>query len=206
MFLPLNKFAQFSIAASVVLLTTMGANLAPARAALLNFSFTTEDGGNGSFKLNTAVADTIADDKLGFYSKAIADLTFNGSLLLPVSDVLTNSSSDGNGNKFTTLSFNSSDFTTIGLQFEDNDGKLINQLSSSPSDYKFLTGYFDNTDGISLPIVGATVTGTAEAVSAVPEPGSTISILALGALGAGALAKRRIKGKENLEMNFTAWK
>lgn len=187
MSLNFNQIAKLSIAAGAALVTTIAANLAPAQAANLNFSFTTENG-SGSFNLNTSAVDEEPDVGFGSYTNAITDVTFNGDLLS--SGGFLSISNDAGNTDWIFVSAEADFFLTL----LDPSLNLVDQLSSNPSDYNFVSGFILTSDN-SMNITGLTATDA----TAVPEPTATVSLLALGALGAGSsLRKRKIKKQESL--------
>lgn len=180
----LNTLSKFAMAAGVALLTTMVANLAPASAAKVNFSFTTEGNKQGSFDLDTSVADGNPNNAQGAYTGAIQNYTFDGSA--PGTKNLSTYISDPGT---TRLDLNDFSF----LDFNDSTGQLVNQLFSDPSVYNtsFANGRIVDNNFNSMTVTGLTATDP----TAVPEPTTVVGSLV--ALGMGLQMKRKMK-KGNL--------
>lgn len=191
MLMGFKQICKVSMAAGAAVVMAMGAGLAPAQATNLKFSFTSDgcnffecgNPGQGSFILDTSVADSDATNDQGFYENAIKDLTFNGSLS---STRNLETLVDGNGNTIFSLgefSFPSSFLFGDYLSFAGLDP---DQLSSNSEDYNnsFVGGRYASMNVVGLEVSDPT---------AVPEPTSAVSFVALGALSAGSLMKRKMK-------------
>jgi|GEM_PF-4576642 hypothetical protein len=199
----INTLAKIAIALQAALLTTMAGNITPAKAVVLNFSFTTDDEREGSFNLDTSVVDTNSSNVSGFYPQAIQDFTFDGSTLTPDNLLTSELTFDENLTPFAALNDENTQSTTVfilpnnssNFSFNDSEGQLINQLSSDPSVY---TNSFIN-GSIFVPQIGdfreVTSLNAVTSLNEVPEP--TTIVGSLVALGMGWQIKRKMK-KGNL--------
>jgi hypothetical protein len=190
----------------------LGFVLAPAQAALLDFSFTTQRGGTGFFTLDTSVENTVEnqfnpDAFFGNLPNAISGFTFSRMGQTATSDGILKFEATPSG---TTFRINSAGYggglgpvSQVGLFFsspsDPNPSDLNFALPSDPSQYVprayfesflgyviFSTGGGPDNDSITSVSVAAHHSGTS-----VPEPTSTVSLVALGLLGAGCILKKK---------------
>jgi len=206
----LNKLSMATAGAAVI--ATMGVISAPAQATLLDFNYTTIQGGSGSFTLDTNVVDTNSASSSGFYPKAISNFTIKDSQL----KVSQFESLDLNVRE---ESYNTMPVTGLGILYDLDQpqpktfgmhftGKSLiknvsgsKTLSDDPSAYVstfgggIVGGPVDNVVGGEV-IDKITVTLHPDNnTRSVSEPSATIGILAIGALGTGSLLKRNMKRK-----------
>ena len=191
-----NRIPKF-MAAGAIFFTGVGASIGSAQAALLDFSFQTNTGGNGSFTLNTDILDMRADPFAGNYPSAILNAQYNGT---PQDASIT----AGTLNAFyTDAATGMQQYQSYGsnfgflVNFQSTTVDLVNQLASDPSIYQslFAGGTLDQYDpNITDPtITSLTVIAQQQPPTGVPEPNATVSMLAFGALGAGAALQRKMK-------------
>ncbi len=195
----MNLFKKLSIAtAGVAFFTTMGVVSAPVQAAVLDFSFNTAKGKTGSFKLNTSAMYTspASSSTYGSFDNAISDFTINnvdgknyGPLAL---DLTTTADKDELGQTLTGFGiiFDPPTLNAVAMNFYDPS--LITKLSDNPSAYtsSFRGGIIEKFG--SNTIDDFIVPGQLN-VEAVPEPNTTVEILAFGAIGVGWRLKRKIE-------------
>lgn len=186
----------------------------PAYAALLEFNFTTEQGGLGSFTLDTSVANTRPDISIfGIYPDAISNFTFSGTrpaaaqgeLVVQSSQLRINSAayggpfrgSEGDG-PVSQLNLNFSRFSPIGPNF----------LPSDPSQY---VPVFPPVGSILFSTGGnpsETINSLTVRSRAIPDSTNTFGLLALSALGAGSAFHQKLKQKlknKKLKSRINKW-
>lgn len=163
----------------------------PAYSALLNFSFTTEEGGMGSFTLNTSVEDTRPDiNVFDVYPNAISNFNFmgtqpataEGELIVQEDQIRINSAayggpfrpSVGDGPESQVILGLAS---AIGPNFLPSDSAAYELSSASFSGVLFSPG-----GNPSEAIDSLTVTPASTPVST-PEPTALPSLIVLAALG-----------------------
>jgi hypothetical protein len=191
---------------------------APAHAALLDFSFTTQKGGTGFFTLDTSVENTFTgnfnpDAFFGNLPNAISGFTFSGTGQTATSDGILNFVVTPLG---TTFRINSAGYggglgpvSQVGLFFsspsDPNPSDLNFVLPSDPSQYVprayfesflgyviFSTGGGSDNDSLTSVSVAAHPSSTS-----VPEPTPTVSLVTLGSLGAGYLLRKKMRSSKN---------
>jgi hypothetical protein len=200
-------------------------SLAPAQAALLHFSHSffsncPECAQQFSFTLDSSVMDENPSPTDGFFPNAISNIELDGSPIAQSStSVITRDYPGpspyvglGSGN-FTQFSYSivadtitqppygSFNFAyNITLYFQGNE--FVNQLASEPSGYVFASSY-SNAELGPGGLLHGNAPGSVEVTlqespepQEVPEPKATVSILAVGALGAGSrLIRNTMKRK-----------
>ncbi|MDJ0553267.1 MAG: hypothetical protein QNJ68_02245 [Microcoleaceae cyanobacterium MO_207.B10] len=216
-----NSFSKQHTISSRAVNSTIGLALgiatigiSPANAALLDFSFTTDEGGIGSFTLDTSVPRyPIYDPNIwGLYPNSISNFNFSGSQPAASGGYLWAIKY----NERLTFRINSAAYggpsNVPGIPAQD-DGP-VSQLAfffefpetnefvpSEPSDYvptfDFVgfTGYiiFDPGASEGEYINSVTVSYSSQDI---PEPTSSTAILSLGSLGAASLIKRLLNFKK----------
>ncbi|MCP2728127.1 PEP-CTERM sorting domain-containing protein [Limnofasciculus baicalensis] len=204
----LTSIAKVSLAAAALSVASIAANLAPAQAALLNLCFAGVDLGTGAtgcakFTIDTSVQDENPAIGEGFFLDAVTNLSVNGvtipfdlSIIQTEYNPGTNSTSWFLGGEQNTDSFISF------LNFLDTNGNLANALSPNLSDYNFggsvLGAPFAGILATNPDLNGGNATSMAltglNDPTCVPEPGTVVSLLGLGMLGATSVMKRKMKG------------
>jgi hypothetical protein len=194
----------------------LGFVLAPAQAALLDFSFTTQRGGTGFFTLDTSVENTFTgnfnpDAFFGVLPNAISGFTFGGTGQTATSDGILRFVATASDTSFRIDSAGYGGglgpVSQVGLFFsspsDPNPSDLNFVLPSDPSQYVprayfesflgyviFSTGGSDN-DSITSVSVAAHPSSTS-----VPEPTPTVSLVTLGSLGAGYLLRKKMRSSK----------
>lgn len=206
----LTSIAKVSLAAAALSVAAIAANLAPAQAALLNLCFAGVDLNTGAtgcakFTIDTDVADENPDLGAGLFTNAVTNLTVNGATIpFDLSGIQT---AYDPGTNSTTWSLGGGDETLDTetfisfLNFVNTDGNLADALSPNLSDYNFGGSVFGSPfSGIlaTTPDGGANTTSMGltglNDPTCVPEPGTVVSLLGLGMLGATSVMKRKMKG------------
>ncbi|MUG91803.1 hypothetical protein F7734_04680 [Scytonema sp. UIC 10036] len=180
----------------------------PAYAALLEFNFTTQQGGTGSFVLDTSVSDTSPDILRGTFPSAISNFTFSGTRPAASSGglIVTTTGFPDPGIQFRISS------AAYGGPFEPSGGGgPVSQLLlnfSSPDDPNFLPSS-PNQYVIESSQIGAILFNTGgslrEDISSVtirsksiPDPTPTLALLSLMALNAifSSSQKKVVKNRQ----------
>ena len=217
----LNPIAK-SVVAGATLLAAAGANLQPAHAALLNFTFQIQDGNNnpgtGSIIIESDVVDTNPDLFVSSFPGAVvrSQYTIGNNVFRnsQPTELITFPTTLANGQQVVQYLTYGDRFGAI-LNFNSAnipaDVDILNDINSSPAVYQqagvvpnippsiVVGGDFPGPNGSRIDqygedILDANVTGGLTA-TAVPEPSSAAGLVALGAMGAGSLLKRKIKRK-----------
>ncbi len=210
-----KTITKLSIAVGSALLATMAAGLAPAQAALLNFTLnTTPAPGNGSLDPITFTLDT---SKTGVpngngngskYAGAISNLKFDNLPTLPGFFDLITSGSPGSFTYNIPLPPSNDPLVPNNLIFggftgATSDLSVITSLTANS--FNNLTNFKGQAayQGIGNPITGIVVGAgpmnlPPNPINTVPESNPTASLLALGALGAGATLLRKMSKKASL--------
>lgn len=193
-----------------VVLSSIGSPLQSAQAAQLQFSFTTESGGTGSFLLNTdtpvapnptyifdSTGQVIAEGKE--YLGAISNLLINspdlGSFQFPGGDFAIFPSYFPTSSPFPAaiagVPFGCGDdpvgFCAIQVNAFYQGNTAAAMLSDNPQAYEFVT--FNRFDEVTGNVVGDRI--ASQSVVAVPEPSSIAGLVVASGLGARFLRKRR---------------
>ena len=205
----LKSIAKVSLAAAALSVASIAANLAPAQAALLNLCFAGVDINTGAtgcakFTINTSVEDENPNIGAGLFPDAVTNLSVNGVTIPFDLSVIGTQYDPGTNSTIWFLAGgeqNTPTFTSY-LNFLDTNGNLADALSSNLSDYNFggsllgapfagILGAIPDSNGGNP--TSMALTGLNDP-TCVPEPGTVVSLLGLGMLGATSVMKRKMKG------------
>ncbi len=210
-----KTITKLSIAVGSALFATIAAGLAPAQAALLNLSLNTVPApGNGSldpvtFTLDTSKLPSPAGGNTHTYSGAISNLKFDNLATLPGPFDL-QTSAVGNQDTYTVvIPGTTNNQLFFGFTGATPDNGLIGSLTTSSfNNVTNITG-LASTIGTNQQLISNEIKGivvgagpspspSPNPITTVPESNPTASLLALGALGAGATLLRKMSKKASL--------